>query len=694
MAMDEFNEDQARQLINAMLERFPALTDSFKKFGDAAKKGSAEFKKEIDTLNKQIAKGRAGYADQLRAIEQLNDAIEELTGTSEDNAKKAKLLQQREELVRAAANQKMKEAATEFGKSITGTATRSAGTFAKQLQDGASGTVLSSTVMNAAIEATGSTLSLLGSKAQSAGATIALLPGVQSKIVGMLLTGAGIVLDVAGETGTKVLKFANEILAAELAKTEKAFNTVNASGAVFAGGMSAMREASVAAGLTLQQFSNVISKQSGDLALSGMGVAEGARKVGQVGKIFDANNGQIRKQLQRLGYGFEEQAEITATVMANIRRTGQSFDTATLASETQKYAENLRLISALTGEDAKAKVKQVQEQNNIAAFQAELAKMGPKQANQINTAMADMSELEKKALRDRIIFHGAVINEEAAIMEATNSESAAMGREMYLKFLAGALDTKSAAEIQGRYSQATIKQFQDNSAMNIAAYATGDAAITAVQQDRLFAFQRAQRIMEGTVDKVGADIAGAEAPTDKLTEGLLKANTAAQKLAIALEDNLLPLLGKYAETTGTMLAGMQKLIEKTYGGNKTQEQIASTGGQQGSSAAESKFIASGGKPGGQYFENGFVRTYKGPIEPTGPGKALGGISTGPVSGYSETLHGTEAVVPLSDGRSIPVSLDSSSITAAVNQQSGILAEILRAMQNNNSLTSQIVQNSY
>ena len=76
------------------------------------------------------------------------------------------------------------------------------------------------------------------------------------------------------------------------------------------------------------------------------------------------------------------------------------------------------------------------------------------------------------------------------------------------------------------------------------------------------------------------------------------------------------------------------------------------------------------------------------------GKALGGISRGPVSGYSETLHGTEAVVPLADNRSIPVSLDSSSITAAVNQQSGILAEILRAMQNNNSLTSQIVQNSY
>jgi hypothetical protein len=76
------------------------------------------------------------------------------------------------------------------------------------------------------------------------------------------------------------------------------------------------------------------------------------------------------------------------------------------------------------------------------------------------------------------------------------------------------------------------------------------------------------------------------------------------------------------------------------------------------------------------------------------GKANGGISQGPESGYNEVLHGTEAVVPLPNNRSIPVSLDSSSITAAVHQQTGVLSEILRAMQNTNSLTSQIVQNSY
>jgi hypothetical protein len=664
---------QIEEELKKLEERFGITIGNLKSFGAAAIKGSSEFKKELEKLGKQIEKGRAGYADQLRLLESLNDSIEDAIKKKKSETEVNKLLQQKKELLEKAAYQNTREQLQIFGESLANTATRSTGQFIKQLQVGASGTELSSTVMNAAIEGTASGVKFLGKAVSSLGEAWKGTP-----LVGGIISTFGLGLQAAGEGGEKALKFANEVLSRELEKTEKAFNTVNASGAVFAGGMSAMREASVAAGLTLQQFSNVISKQSGDLAMSGMGVAEGARKVGQVGKIFDANGGYIRKQLQRLGYGFEEQAELTATVMSNIRRTGQSFDTATLATETQRYAENLRLISALTGEDAKAKVKQVQEQNNIAAFQAELAKMGPKQAAQIDAAMGTMSALEQKALRDRVIFHGAVLNEEAAIMEATNSENAAMGREMYLKFLAGTLDTKSAAEIQGRYSQATIKQFQDNTAMNIAAYATGDAKITAVQQDRLFAFQRAQRIMEGTVDKVGADIKGAEVPTDELTEGMIKASTAAQTLSIALEKTLLPLLSKYADATGTMLTGIQNIINTIYG--------KVTG-----SAPEKAPFASPGSPG-------FPQLSTNPVIPItrsgGKGKALGGISTGPVSGYSETLHGTEAVVPLPDGRSIPVSLDSSSITAAVNQQSGILAEILRAMQNNNSLTSQIVQNSY
>jgi hypothetical protein len=60
---------------------------------------------------------------------------------------------------------------------------------------------------------------------------------------------------------------------------------------------------------------------------------------------------------------------------------------------------------------------------------------------------------------------------------------------------------------------------------------------------------------------------------------------------------------------------------------------------------------------------------------------------------------SEAVVPLPDNRSIPVtmtgnSLDTKEITSAIRQQSGVLNQILVAMKENNQLTSGILQTSY
>ena len=54
----------------------------------------------------------------------------------------------------------------------------------------------------------------------------------------------------------------------------------------------------------------------------------------------------------------------------------------------------------------------------------------------------------------------------------------------------------------------------------------------------------------------------------------------------------------------------------------------------------------------------------------------GGISTGPSSGYPALLHGIEAVVPLPDGRSIPVDMRGSNeaVVAAVRE---LIAEVRR-----------------
>jgi len=48
-----------------------------------------------------------------------------------------------------------------------------------------------------------------------------------------------------------------------------------------------------------------------------------------------------------------------------------------------------------------------------------------------------------------------------------------------------------------------------------------------------------------------------------------------------------------------------------------------------------------------------------------PGNANGGILSGPDTGYRALLHGTEAVVPLPDGKNIPVELDTSKFDASM-----------------------------
>jgi hypothetical protein len=87
--------------------------------------------------------------------------------------------------------------------------------------------------------------------------------------------------------------------------------------------------------------------------------------------------------------------------------------------------------------------------------------------------------------------------------------------------------------------------------------------------------------------------------------------------------------------------------------------------------------------------------------------AKGNILKGPTTGYPALLHGTEAVVPLPDGRAIPVemkqqptsSMESTNasavalLSASVDAQTAKMTELVSLMQRNNTLTSGILQAS-
>lgn len=82
----------------------------------------------------------------------------------------------------------------------------------------------------------------------------------------------------------------------------------------------------------------------------------------------------------------------------------------------------------------------------------------------------------------------------------------------------------------------------------------------------------------------------------------------------------------------------------------------------------------------------------------GGGYQYGGIASGPETGYRAMLHGTEAIVPLPDGKKIPV--DMPGFTASLADQTGIMAqqlvkldELVRVMQNQVGISHKILQRS-
>ena len=86
----------------------------------------------------------------------------------------------------------------------------------------------------------------------------------------------------------------------------------------------------------------------------------------------------------------------------------------------------------------------------------------------------------------------------------------------------------------------------------------------------------------------------------------------------------------------------------------------------------------------------------GTIKPATVTAANGGIASGPKSGYSATLHGTEAIVPLPNGNSIPVDMPQQSFnterrTKLLGQQLEMFSGMLSIQKKQVSVTNKILQ---
>lgn len=727
-----------QEQLKVMGQRFSITSDDLKKlskgtqeYAAAQKVLSKNLKNDFSDLAQKVKEGTASAQDHNEAIKKATKAIDAM----EDSEEKRELIRKRRELQNAASAKEVGEAFSDATSKLGTAAVVGIGGFLKNLQDNSSSTQAAAGILNAGIDMAQAGVTGLGKAAQAAAMPLMLL-GPWGRVAGIALEALGIAAETTAPAIGKLAKFVNEYLAKELEKVFKSFNDMNASGALFTNGMTGMVNAATNSGLTIEQFSNVVKNNSLSIAASGYGMTEGAKKIGEVGKVFDNNGKQVRKHLQALGYSFEEHAELTAQVMANIGRTGNKATAERIATETEKYAESLRLISNITGEDAKAKVKQVAEQNEILAFQNELAKLGPAQAAQINAAMASLTEMDQKALRERVMYHGNVFSQEVAIHESTIAGAKRQNDAVYQLVKNGEATTQSVMAVQNRYAQQYLAGTRQMQPLAVAAAATGDSMLTEQAKAGLEGQRRAMQLMDGTYKTAVATVKGAKTPQDELTNTVIEAEAAFQDMKKTIQSELLGkdgALTQYAKVTKAVVTTLEdmlielgvgssglkakreqeqkesarrgyKLLEESgfgsnYGGDFfTKNMYEGLGGRSGSTGEKLSFGEKLNKQTLLASPTGLMMTtaelLKNKLFNTiGLGKANGGISTGPLSGYAELLHGTEAVVPLPDGNTIPVSFDNSLIVA-VDRNSTLLQSILETMKDNNNLTSGILQNTY
>jgi len=509
----------------------------------------------------------------------------------------------------------------------------------------------------------------------------ALFPMLPDKLIGTAekLVGTGI-------------KVTTGVLSDEVNKTIKSYSTFSKMGASFADGMTGMRDLAFNAGLTVDQFSAAMEKSMPSLKAMGFNTAGAAHYVSDVANEFQKTGKgtrSMREEMLGLGYSVEEQSELAAQYSAQLRATMTfekfaQLDKEKVAQGTRQYAEDLKVLRDITGQDAKA----ARERSRVEVQRAGLMnKLGPEQKQAFEEAFGVMQKLPanvQNALINRIMGQPITdptiaMSEELMGMVENISQGVLSGQKgMQRTTMEEIASTQQRVKDLSAAGQGFYALSDQLSALNVGGL-TADFAKTV----NAFILDPIQR------DQIAASYAAAAknaAATDDLTKGITEFQKNIQKYAADMSNNLSPYLTLFTKTLSEMSKAMTDFVIST------------------TQLITGKTIPPGSKPGTpptkdyglEDYKSDMARMYTKYIEPLiiridklfpspTAGHARGGIASGPTSGYLDLLHGTEAIIPLPDGKNIPVQLSGvpavADLTNTVQQMQASFSAVAAAKNN-------------
>lgn len=229
-------------------------------------------------------------------------------------------------------------------------------------------------VAGKAAELAGSTAGKLLSTVGDAVNALSIFGGPITKIVGTVAgAGMGMLGDFMEKNSKQVAALGQafgSFALQELQSVVSSYRTIGSVGATTSRGMTGVYDDAIRAGMGIQEYAQLVSKEGENLAGFAGSTTAGAEALG---KVSQANEG-YKKEYLALGYTYAEQQEYTAEYLKRNRvTTGTSInDTQRLAEGSREYMDMLDDISRLTGKTRSEAAKSLEKQESNLRFQASL----------------------------------------------------------------------------------------------------------------------------------------------------------------------------------------------------------------------------------------------------------------------------------------------------------------------------------
>ena len=658
--------------------------------------------------------------DATEAIKDLDEQLENST----DAEDKRTLQRAKNEIITKTANQNLRASAINLGMgfaSAAGTIISGVAEFAKGLLSNQGGVELATGLAATSARATGEAVSSVGSTISALGG-IALMFiknfGMVGKIFTALAVLAGPIIELLGIKAAQLAEEGIKILGEELVKTRENFKKITGAGALFAGGMTEMRQQAGAAGLTVEDFGNAIKNNTASLSAMGLGMAQASKRM--AGITGELRRSDMGKQLQNLGYGMEEFASLSAQTAANLNASGKlrSMSDADVAKATLAYGKDLKILQGITGEDAKKKMEEARTRSMEADLLAQaMAKGGPEAMAKLQNQLATMPESMKKGYMEFVSTGGNAIADSATnVAISQNPKIMEQYRQMFTTLGDGSKDATAALKETGNLTAATAEYARQNagSMQSIATGArlSGNALLQGATDIANSLILVNQTFTKASVEASATAAEKLAKTADPLTNKVGELETATYNLKVAVEQKVTPLLGSYATHLNSMLGTVNSIVEKINAAmDKMDVEAAEKVKGENETVGEGMGQIIGGSAGmaigagmGTVLLHGIGTAVGGAI-----GGWLGSMAGGKIGGFFGSLfddkkkveatpratteplkkfalggitkeraifgeQGPEAAVPLPDGRTIPVTLkvDKAAPTgkAAANKSAG------------------------